>query len=181
LNSPLINIVERIRAEQGLSKEVPTFDPKNGNENARFLFVMEAPGAKAVESGYLSFENNDLTAKNFQNQLSTAGIARKDIAIWNAVPWYIGNTEQTRIRAANGMDVKQGLKYLVEIVAAINNLQCIVLVGGAARQAHIHLSQHTSSRILSCHHPSPRVMNLSPEKAEENIAVFRHMLETSKS
>lgn len=60
---------------------MPTFDPKNGNENARFLFVIEAPGAKAVESGHLSFENNDLTAKNFRNQLAAAVIERKDIAI----------------------------------------------------------------------------------------------------
>ena len=142
---------------------------------------MEAPGAKAVKSGYLSFDNNDGTAKNFRNQLIAASVERKDIAIWNAVPWYIGNEELTRIRAAKGMDVKMGLEYLVEIVFAIKKLQCVVLMGGAARQAHIHLSQHTTARILSCHHPSPRVMNASPEKAEENITVFRYMLKTTNS
>ena len=176
----LKEILARIRAEQQLDKEIPHFDPQNGNENARFLFVMEAPGAKAVKSGYISFENNDLTAKNFRNQLAAAGVDRKDIAIWNAVPWYIGNVEQTRIRAANGADVKQGLAYLVEIVSSIKNLQCIVLMGDAARKAHIYLSQHTKARILSCHHPSPRVMNLSPELADENIAVFSYMLKSAK-
>ena len=140
---------------------------------------MEAPGAKAVKSGYVSFENNDGTAKNFRNQLAAAGVERKDVAIWNTVPWYIGNEEQTRIRAAKGADVKMGLAYLVDAISAVENLQCILLMGGAARLAHIHLSQYSTARILSCHHPSPRAMNASPEKAEENIAVFRHMLNTS--
>jgi len=66
------------------------------------------------------------------------------------------------------------------VVAAIENLQCIVLVGGAARLAHIHLSHNTTARILSCHHPSPKVQNTVAGATEENVAVFRFMQALSK-
>jgi uracil-DNA glycosylase len=168
-------IVERIRSEQP-SRKVPGFDPENGNETARFLFVLEAPGPKAVASGIISLKNEDQTAKNFQTQLTTAGVSPADIALWNVVPWYLGNAEHSKIRGAKSPDVKQGLQYLTAVVAAIKNLQCIVLVGGAARQAHIHLSHNTTARILSCHHPSPKVQNTVAGATEENVSVFRFML-----
>jgi len=69
---------------------------------------------------------------------------------------------------------------LSEIVSAIPKLRCVVLVGGAAPRAHIWLSHQTTVRILSCHHPSPKVQNTMRGAAEENIAIFRYMLATSK-
>ena len=177
--SPLTSLVERIRCEQHLSREVPGFDPANGNESARFLFVLEAPGPKAVARGFISLSNNDQTAKNFRTQLAKAGISPPDIALWNVVPWYLGNTEKTKIRGALASDVKQGLAYLSEVVSAIEALKCIVLVGGAAMQAHVHLSHTTSARILSCHHPSPKVQNTVVGASEENVAVFHYMLISS--
>lgn len=62
-------IVNQIREEKGLSCEVPSFDPENGNEQARYLFLLEAPGPKAVQTGYVSVKNPDPTARNFQRQL----------------------------------------------------------------------------------------------------------------
>ena len=158
------------------SRKVPGFDPENGNEKARFLFVLEAPGPKAVESEIISLRNEDQTAKNFQAQLTAAGVSPADIALWNVVPWYLGKEDISKIRGAKITDVKQGLQYLTAVVAAIENLQCIVLVGGAARQAHIHLSHNTIARILSCHHPSPKVQNTVAGATVENISVFRFML-----
>lgn len=178
--SSLSLIVERIRSERQLSREVPGFDPQNGNEAARFLYVLEAPGPKAVASGYISLNNADQTAKNFRAQIAAAGLRPADIALWNVVPWYLGNAKFSKIRGAKSADVKQGLQYLTAVVAAIENLQCIVLVGGAARLAHIHLSHNTTARILSCHHPSPKVQNTIAGATEENVSVFRFMQALSK-
>ena len=83
----LNKFVEKIRREQGLSDEVPRIDPQNGNEEARILFVLEAPGAQAVKTGFVSFDNPDQTARNFREQLIRAGIDRSEIVIWNIVPW----------------------------------------------------------------------------------------------
>ena len=172
-------IVQSIRQAQCLGIEIPEFDPHNGNEQARFLFLLEAPGPQALKTGIVSFDNPDQTARNFRAQLAEAGIDRQDIAIWNVVPWYLGNAERTRIKGAAASDVRLGFDVLVEVVHAIEGLRCIVLVGGAARQVHIRLSQVTTARILSCHHPSPRCMNANPAAWAENVAVFRFMRETA--
>jgi uracil-DNA glycosylase len=171
--SNLEDFVAKIRRERNLSDEVPNFDPNNGNEVARFLFLLEAPGPKAIETGFISFDNPDETARNFKRQLTSAGINRKDIALWNVVPWYLGNASQTKISAATSQDVKRTLHYLKELLGLLSNLECIVLVGAAARKSHVYLSQHTKLRILSCHHPSPRAINISPEFDDENISVFK--------
>jgi len=173
--SQLESFVEKIRSEQNLGIEVPGFDPKNGNEKARFLLILEAPGAKAVKTGVISFDNPDFTATNLKRQLEVAGIDRSEIAIWNVVPWYLGNDEKTKIRPAKTRDISQCLGYLAELVSLLNRLECVVLVGAAARKAHVHLSYTTKVRILSCHHPSPRVMNHSSDAARDNIAVFKAM------
>jgi uracil-DNA glycosylase len=172
----LAAVVNRIRLDSGLTTQVPDFDPKNGNEAARFLFVLEAPGPKAIRTGFVSFDNPDQTAKNLRDQLEQAGVNRSDIALWNVVPWYLGNDTQTKIRGAMSSDVKKGLQYLTSVVQCMPNLECIILVGGAARKAHIHLSRHTRARIVSCHHPSPKVQNTVSGAREENVAVFRFML-----
>jgi uracil-DNA glycosylase len=178
--SSLGRLVEQIRAEQKLGDEVPGFDPLNGNENARFLFVLEAPGPKSVASKVISFDNPDPTASNLRSQLTTAGINRKDVALWNVVPWYIGNKKKTKIRGATASDVKQGVGYLSKVIALMPQLECVVLVGSAARQAHVFLSYQTNVRILSCHHTSATAQNTLAGAADDNLAVFRYMLASSK-
>ena len=168
--------LQEIRQEQGLTTQVPGFDEQNGNELARFLFVLEAPGPKAVETGVVSTDNPDPTARNLGLQLKKAGVPRADIAIWNTIPWYIGNDERTRIRTPLADDLNLGIGYLIRLLPLLANLKCIVLVGGAARKAHVALSSATRARILSCHHTSARAMNSSPTRAEENMRVFEYMI-----
>jgi uracil-DNA glycosylase len=172
---PLAALVTRIRTEQRLHSEVPGFDPHNGNERAKYLFVLEAPGPQALKSGVISLDNPDRTAANFRAQLQEAGVARTDIAIWNVVPWYLGNLDRTHIRGALVRDVELGLGYLDAVIQTISGLRCVVLVGGAARREHIRLSHTTRARILSCHHPSPKVQNTAHGAWQENVAVFRFM------
>ena len=169
----LMNVVNKIRQETGLTSEVPEFDPNNGNEMAKYLFLLEAPGAKAVKTGYISFGNPDPSARNFKVLLEKAEIDRSEIAIWNTVPWYIGTSDKKRIRAANGSDIQDGIQYLTNIIAELPNLKYIILMGGAARKAHVFLSKTTKARIVSCHHTSNKVRNTNPEAFEENLEVLR--------
>ena len=37
-------LVSKIRSDLGSPEAVPGFDPLNGNEQAKFLFLLEAPG-----------------------------------------------------------------------------------------------------------------------------------------
>ncbi len=169
------NLVCQIRAERGPDAHVPSFDPSNGNEDAKYLFLLEAPGPRAVQSGMISLDNPDPTAENFRVQLSRAGITRDEIAIWNVVPWYIGDDAGYGIRAATAADVQAGMKYLEPLIAAMNNLRCIVLVGGAARRAHMRLSHITKARIVACHHPSARAHARNKQATDENIDLFSYL------
>lgn len=172
-------LINQIKEEQGFYHAVPGFDPKNGNEEARYLFLLEAPGPRAIQTGYVSLDNPDPTARNFQKQLRQSEVAAEDIAVWNVVPWYLGDEERQRIRGATAVDVRSGLKYLKLLVDSMPRLECIVLVGAAARKAHVFLSQATTARILSCHHPSAQALNANPSAAEENLAVLRFMKRTT--
>jgi uracil-DNA glycosylase len=175
MHKPFAEFVEGIRSARGSSAEVPSFDPENGNERARYLLVLEAPGPGAVRSGLISFDNADHTARNLKSQLEVARIPRADIALWNVVPWYVGNEQGTTIREVSRCEVEAGIGYLKQLVNLMPSLTCIVLVGGAARRAHVALSAATSARILSCHHPSARAMNLQRGAYAENIQVFSFM------
>lgn len=176
---PFEALVERIRAERKHQHEVPGFDTKNGNEEGRFLFLLEAPGPGAVRSRRVSFDNEDAAAKNLKIQLGKADIERNEIAIWNVVPWYLGNENGTVIRAANAEDVRQGCVYLDDILCAMGHLKYVVLVGGAARRAHVYLSSRTVARIVSCHHTSARVSSANPSAFAENIKVFKYLKRTA--
>jgi len=175
----LSDIVNRIRADFGSAKDVPGFDPQNGNESAKYLLLLEAPGPQAVQSGMISQNNPDPSARALKQQLAEAQITPNEIAIWNVVPWYIGNENRSRIRSARSSDIQQGIAYLREIVSAMPNLKAIVLVGTAARKSHVSLSQFSTARIVACHHTSQQAMNGNPEAEAENIKVFRFLKSTT--
>lgn len=175
------DLVDLIRMERDVPDIfVPRFDPRNGNETARILFLFEAPGRAAILNGKISFDNEDDTARNFKSQLEEAGISRDDIAMWNIVPWYLGNDEVTKIRPAQLKNILEARKYLGLLVSpgCMPNLRCVMLVGGAARLAHIYLSHTISHRICSCYHTSPQAMNGRPDRWEENVDILRFINRT---
>jgi hypothetical protein len=76
--------VPTIRRESGF--DVPDFDPLDGGVNAACLFVLEAPGSRAVGSGFVSRDNPDETAKNWMLLNHAAKMDRRRVAVWNIVP-----------------------------------------------------------------------------------------------
>jgi hypothetical protein len=63
--APLTAFVDKLRVKMGSDYQIPYFDPWDGGTAAEVLFLLEAPGAKAVLSGFVSRNNPDETAKNF--------------------------------------------------------------------------------------------------------------------
>ncbi|PJE76466.1 hypothetical protein COV05_03810 [Candidatus Uhrbacteria bacterium CG10_big_fil_rev_8_21_14_0_10_48_16] len=156
--SPLVGFVEQIRNERGLEKEIPDFDPLDGGVNAECLFLLEAPGPQSVQSGFVSRNNPDETAKNFFEFNQEVGIPRRKTIIWNIVPWYIGNGK--RIRAAKKSDIQQGLPYLQQLLTLLPRLKIIVLVGKKAQTIKAELAeQFRNLTILTSPHPSPMFVN----------------------
>jgi len=139
---------------------------------AELLYLLEAPGAKAVRSGFISRNNPDETAKNFFELNQAAGIPRERTAIWNIVPWYIGT--EIRIRAAARADIEAGIPSLIRLLTLLPKLRAVVLVGRKAERAASVVSQlRPGVRVLRSPHPSPLFINNARGNRERILNILR--------
>jgi len=157
-------------------RQVPDFDPWDGGVQARVLYLLEAPGGRAVDSGFVSRNNPDESAKNFFELNIKAGIPRRLTVIWNAVPWYIGTG--TKIRAASKADVYAGQPPLLELLCLLARLEVVVFVGRAAEHAGEWLKRERPELMyFSCPHPSPQNLNTVPANRQKILQVLHKVAE----
>ena len=172
--APLTDFVESLRDEMGAEAGIPYFDPWDGGIEAEVLFLLEAPGPKAVTTSFVSRNNPDETAKNFFELCEAAGLPRKKTVLWNAVPWYIGDGQ--RIRPATGIDVFEGSKPLRRLLSLLPNLKAVVFVGRKAEMASACINEiRPSLATLVCPHPSPMFINRKPENKEQVLGSLRRV------
>lgn len=133
---------------------------------------MEAPGSKAVESGFVSRNNPDETAKNFFEVNQQADIPREVTITWNIVPWYIGSGN--RIRAAQNQDILEGTEYLAQLLPLLPNLELVVLIGRKAQKAEAVIREQLSElELVRMYHPSPTFVNRAPGNRDKVFASFQ--------
>ena len=167
-------LVDRIRRERRCGDAVPYFDPADGGVEAECLFVLEAPGPKAVRSGFISRNNPDESAKNWLELNALAGVPRSRTVICNIVPWYVGLGG--RIRAADSTDIEEGWPYLLQLLDMLPRLRVVVLVGGKAQRVAPRLhATRPDLRLLTCPHPSPMFVNRKPQNREVLLAALREV------
>ncbi len=160
--APLNQLVADIRRDRDCGEAVPWFDPLDGGVKARVLFVLEAPGPRAVASGFVSRDNPDESAKNWLLALQAAGLPREETVLWNIVPWYVG--DGTRIRAAGPRDISEGLPYLDRLIQLLPRLSVIGLVGGKAQSVEARVADMRGDvKFARVPHPSPQFVNRRPE------------------
>ena len=170
--APLTAFVAELRAERGISANIPDFDPWDGGTEAELLFLLEAPGARAVASGFVSRNNPDETAKNFFELNREAGIPRRRTVMWNVVPWYIGTG--TKIRPAKPVDVGASEFALRRLLALLPRLRAVVLVGRAAENAMATIQDTCpQARVFVSPHPSPLFVNRKPGNRDRLLSVLR--------
>lgn len=155
--APLKRFAARLRRK--LPGAVPDFDPFDGGIFARALFVAERPGPKARETGFISRENPDQTARNSGALLNAAGIPRSDTVRWNILPWY--DSRRAKISAS---DLSCGAGYLLELIALLPHLRVIVFVGRRAQQAARMVMIPAGVKVVNCPHPSP--LNLNADRRQ---------------
>jgi len=153
---------------------IPDFDPWDGGVTAEILYLLEAPGAQAVASGFVSRNNPDETAKNFFELNREAGIPRELSVTWNIVPWYIGSGK--RIRAATREDISSGSKSLERLLRLLPTLRAVVLVGRKAERAAGIISRACPDvRIFRSPHPSPLFVNNAPGNRDRILRTLREV------
>ena len=167
---PLTAFVHLIRQEQP-NCHVSDFDPDDGGTEAEVLFVLEAPGPKAVATGFVSRDNSDQTAGNLKAYLEQAGISRKQSLVWNIVPWYLGS-EKT-IRAASSADIQAGSVYLERLLTLLPHLKAVVLVGRKAQSAFQEGGLTTALPLYKPYHPSPVFVHRHPDNKQKIVEEFR--------
>jgi uracil-DNA glycosylase len=153
--APLTAYVARLRLCKGPAYQIPDFDPLDGGMGARVLVLLEAPGPKAVETGFISRNNPDRTAKNVFDLFRDAEIARTETVLWNVIPWYIGTSGQ--IRSGTRSDLVEARPHTQELIQLLFQLEVVVLIGRKASEAFRALALETTARTLETLHPSPKV------------------------
>lgn len=171
---PLTAFAARMRDARGPDFGIPDFDPLDGGVDARVLFLLEAPGPKAIASGFVSRNNPDETAKNFFLLSAEAGIDRRLTVVWNSVPWYIGSG--SRIRPARRDDVREADGWLVELLEHLPRLRFVVFVGLKALHAEgiVRAARPDVTRV-TMPHPSPMFVNRAPDNRDRLLAVLRSL------
>ncbi|MGN8154326.1 uracil-DNA glycosylase family protein [Agrobacterium sp. 22094] len=149
-------------------RDMPNFDPYDGGISARLLILLETPGPSPVERGrrFVSIDNPTGTAENLRTALTGAGISRRDIVLWNTVPW---------VRATRGSIVaserREGIMGLAGLLPLLPNLRVAILAGAVASGAEGVLVD-AGIEVILCPHPSPTLINTSPTLRDRLHAAF---------
>lgn len=181
--APLNTWVIDLRRRLGPDAIVPWFDPQDGGCEARILWLLEAPGPKATRewggSGFISCNNNDGTAENTWETREEAGVSRKLVVHWNAIPYYLGSN--TKIRAYDRNDIAAVGQLLNELLNLLPRLQVVILGGEAARKVWKDFApQNSNVHIIKCPHPSPTNLNTRPGNREQVIKAWQDALKYLK-
>lgn len=159
--APLTAFVRNLRADVGRNASIPYFDPWDGGIEAELMFLLEAPGPKAISSGFVSRNNPDETAKNLFELANEVKISRQRSVVWNVVPWYIGTG--SKIRPANSSDIWSGIESLACLFELLPRVREVALLGKKAQKAEKQIRQlDPAISITSCAHPSPLFVNRMP-------------------
>jgi uracil-DNA glycosylase len=157
----LVSLVADMRRAKGADYSIPDFDPLDGGQEAEVLFLLEAPGAKAVATGFISRNNPDETARNFFLLNAEAGIDRRLTVTWNAVPWYIGSGR--KIRPATRYDVQEADAWLRQLLGRLHRLKYVMFVGQKSLHAQpVVRGCRPDVELMSMPHPSPLFINRAP-------------------
>ncbi|SDK35116.1 Uracil DNA glycosylase superfamily protein [Cryobacterium psychrotolerans] len=158
---------------------VPSFDPAEAGVEARILLVLEAPGPMTnalsgslrAGSGFISVDNDDVTAENLWLAREAAGLHDGYIG-WNIVPWYLG-AASVKPKVA---EVAEGAGALLELIQMLPRLETVVLSGRFAQRgwrANIDKSPlRPAVDVVETWHPGPQAMN-QPGKRAELIETLR--------
>ncbi len=157
--------------------DVPHFDPFDGGADAGCLLLLETPGPRADAVRFVSRDNPTATARNITRFCSAAGLDRRGMVIWNAVPWVI-HAVGARNRAPRPREIATGLALLPDLLDLLPRLRVAVLAGRSARGAGPVLQRvRPDVHLLTTAHPSPVYVNTAPEIAPGLVATLRRAAE----
>ena len=171
--APLTAFVERIRRTDDPHEPywAPYFDPKSGGTGAQVLLLLESPGPKVSQTGFVSADNPDGTAENMSCLLKLAGLSRTKMLLWNIFPWQLSDKS---VIATSEKDLIEAAPATRELLTLLPKLKVIVLVGKKAKEGweHVGLKIDPKITVLYCPHPSPIPFGVNPESAVKALSIL---------
>ena len=161
---PLVEVIHLIQRELGSHYIIPMPDPLDGGCDARVLILLEAPGPRAIETGFISLDNPDPTANNLRELLEEGGVARSDVLMWNSVPWFIVNDKGKNVAPKRDEHVR-ARPYLSFVLHQLPHLRAVLLMGNHAQHAWDTFAWPRPVETYRTKHPSQRGM-ARPEARE---------------
>jgi len=167
--APINRLAARIAA--ATDSVVPSADPDGAGVDARVLLLLETPSrAGGYTTGLISIDNDDTAAANLWRGLDAVGLDRRQVLVWNAVPWYVGSADKSR--SPTPAEIAAGLAWLRQLLDLLPALRVVACFGRAAARAVLPLRPELTSRgltLLEAPHPSQRVYNRPGAQARERV------------
>lgn len=165
---------------------VPYFDPLDGGIEAQLLFIQQNPGPKAIQSGFISRDNNDQTAQNSFEIFRETGIPRNFTVLWNIVPWYDSSKPPADRRNVTAHELEIGAQHLQRLLNLLPKLRTIVTVGRhatktfsrAVASGEIRIS--AGAKLMSSHHTSQLSLNGAPGRRAQIIEVWKQAYQNAR-
>ena len=166
---PLDAYLADLRRRRGA---VPGIDPSGPGTAARLLILLETPGRNRDPSLPVTLDAPTGTARNLTRWLAEAGIDRRDVLLWNAVPWII-HAPGAKTRAPRRAEVEAGVAELPGLLALLPALRAVVLSGRAAARAGDVVRTRAGLPAFEIAHPSPVYVCTDPAIAVRCVATLR--------
>lgn len=112
------------------SRELPYVDPVHDSDDCRIISLFSNPGP-GVESGFLSFENDDNSAARIAEVYEHVGLRPEHVMPWNVYPWYVIDEQKGRLDRGQ---IEEGLKPLLKFVQRVPRASAIVAHGSDAHK-----------------------------------------------
>lgn len=162
---PLVRLREELTVKFGA---MPHVDPFDGGIRARLLVLLETPGPSDVpiNQRFVSIDNPTGTAANLRAAIASSGLDRRDMIVWNAVPWIRG-----RRGAIPADEVRAGLRVLELLLAHLPELEVAVLAGKVAGAGADTLHRRGIA-VFATPHPSPTLVNTHPSYRADLVGGF---------
>ncbi len=154
--APLTEWVQTVRERLDTchARTVADFDPKGGGVVARVMYLAQDPSSTAAETGFISPDNNDPTAKATTEACHAAKVDSAERVHWNVYPWW----QRAPCPIALPRSDKLAQDMLTELVALLPAMKSVVLIGGEAEGAWKRLTRtatlRSDLRVWSGPHPS---------------------------
>lgn len=134
---------------------IPHFDPAEAGVEARVLLLFEAPGPKTVPewggSGFVSVDNNDLTAQNVWTARNDVGL-HEHVLAWNINPWVLGRADVK----PTADELGQGASELRRLLTVLPELRVVIASGKKAQAGwDRHVAPFVGEKYVAIHAPHP--------------------------